>query len=93
MAGEGPTPPSMWRAAGHGPAALMEHEEVLLRQHDAGAITLVDRSVYQDTARRWRMKWGKGSTAVRAALSVWTQEATDDDVACGWTLCAESSSR
>jgi len=84
---------------GLAPVAIAQHEEVLLRQHDAGVLTLVDRASGPpvqglEALRRWRMRWGKGSSAVRAALALnplrENPDAPDEITKYAWFISVES---
>ncbi|GAA2791747.1 hypothetical protein [Saccharopolyspora taberi] len=74
-----PLPTTSFCAAGHAAPSLRDHERVLVGLHESGALRLIDGG-RDGAALRWRMSWGKGSSAVRAMLGV-SATATDGEVA------------
>ncbi|QUG99711.1 hypothetical protein HUO13_01870 [Saccharopolyspora erythraea] len=67
-----PVPPELFCAAGWSPKQVLEHEEFLLQQHEAGALRLHDRGELGDAGpplRRWRMSWSRNGATVHAVLA------------------------
>ncbi|EQD87296.1 hypothetical protein A8924_0749 [Saccharopolyspora erythraea NRRL 2338] len=67
-----PVPPELFCAAGWSPKRVLEHEEFLLQQHEAGALRLHDRGELGGAGpplRRWRMSWPRDGATVHAVLA------------------------
>ncbi|MFD0492243.1 hypothetical protein ACFQ0O_40095 [Saccharopolyspora spinosporotrichia] len=65
-------PPELFCAAGWSPKRVLEHEEFLLQQHEAGALRLHDRGELGGAGpplRRWRMSWPRDGATVHAVLA------------------------
>ncbi|MFR9728953.1 hypothetical protein ACL03H_06940 [Saccharopolyspora sp. MS10] len=67
-----PLPRTAFCAAGHAASSAADLGDRLLRAHEAGELRLIDAGQEAESGlpRRWRASWGRGSTAVRAALVV-----------------------
>jgi len=64
---------------------LVAYEEVLTRQHDAGVLQIIDRGVVttkKDPIRRWRVRWGQGTKAVRAVVVITDHDFSQDELLC-----------
>ncbi|WP_344680098.1 hypothetical protein [Saccharopolyspora taberi] len=65
----GAVPPAVFPAVGWSPRSVLEHEEFLVRQHEAGALRLFDRGSLPGL-RRWRMTWSRDGEPVHAVLAL-----------------------
>ncbi|GAB3296502.1 hypothetical protein [Parasphingorhabdus pacifica] len=67
-----PLPPTSACAAGYAAESIADHESALVGLHESGSIRLIDTGGDGDhlMPRRWRMRWGRDSTAVRAMLGI-----------------------
>lgn len=85
-----PLPLTAYCAAGHAAESIAHHETTLVGLHEAGRLRLIDTGREEGAAlsRRWRVTWGQGSAAVRAALGI-AEPATGTDEVTFW-LYAEA---
>lgn len=73
----GAVPAELFCVAGWTSKAVLEHEEYLFQQHEAGAVQLYDRGRITGDGpplRRWRMSWHRGNEVVYAAVVMFEGE-------------------
>jgi hypothetical protein len=69
----GAVPPEVFCVAGWTLTPVLDHEEFLLQQHEAGAVRLFDRGQVAGDGpplRRWRLSWQRGGPTVHAVLAM-----------------------